>query len=498
MRGLMACGVAAFLLGSSARPQSNQISPSSAKPDFSTVRDFIKTEMGIGTGTPSIAVAVARGNEILWEEGFGWIDRPGGTAATANTLYYAASVTKTITATALMVLRERQQLDLDRPANLYLKAAKLRSPHWDPDEATVRRIATHSAGLATYDSSDPIPAAETIRRYGILFWKPGDRFDYSNLGFGILGQVIAEVSGRSFQSFVHDEVLRPLGLANAWAGATPKSTHPVAPRFSALLRDFSPPLSEPTLPGGSVLYVSAHELALFGMFHLKARLPAQKAVISDASIAGLQDQTVADGNVRHSLAWTINDSQHGYRTLLAQGGTYDSQAWLLLVPSEQIVLVVLANYGNVAVEKPIDQILSILLPAYREDLAKAAPPVATASAPATTAVGAVAPELAGRWSGEIRTHRGNVPLALTIASGGEAEATLGAQAAVTMTNVRVRDNRLTARMPGDVGIDYGGGSPYELRFDLSRQENTLIGAAITYALPGRDGPRLPFWVELKR
>jgi hypothetical protein len=360
----------------------------------------------------------------------------------------------------------------------------------------VRRIATHTAGLATYDSGDPIPAAETIRRYGIVFWRPGDRFDYSNLGFGILGQIIADVSGRSYQSFVHDEVLRPLALENAWAGATPKSPPPVAPRFSALLRAFSPPLAEPTLPGASVLYCSAHELALFGMFHLKAHLRTQKAVLSDAGIDGLQDQAVADGNVSHSLAWSINDNQYGYRTLLAQGGTYDSQAWLLLVPSENIAIVVLANSGNVPATKPIDQILSILLPTYRENLAKAAP-VSSGTAPAATVVSAAAPALAGSWSGEIQTYRANLPLALTITAGGEVEATLGTQTAVEMTNVRVRDNRVTGRMPGDLGIDYAGGSPYELRFDLSRQENKLIGPAITYAVPGRDGPRLPFWVELR-
>jgi CubicO group peptidase (beta-lactamase class C family) len=485
---LMAGWVAAFLAAASAEP----------KPDFSAVREFIKTEMGVGSSTPSIAVAVARGNEILWEEGFGRIDGPAGTVATPDTLYYVASVTKAITATALMILSERKQLDLDRPANLYLKTAKLRSPYWNADEATVRRIATHTAGLATYDSREQIPAAETIRRYGIVFRQPGDRFDYSNLGFGILGQIIADVSGRSYQAFVHDEVLRPLALKNAWAGATPMSPHPVAPRFSSLLLAFSPPLAEPTLPGASVLYCSAHELALFGMFHLKARLPTQKAVLSGAGIDGLQDQAVADGDVRHSLAWTINDNQHGYRTLLAQGGTYDSQAWLLLVPSEHIVVVVLANAGDVATGKPIDQILSILLPTYRENLAKAAPPVSSGTAPAATAASAAAPEFAGRWSGEIRTHRGNRPLAFAITSGGEIEATLGKQTAVKLTNVRVRDNRLTGRMPGDLGIDYAGGSPYELRFELYRHENKLIGSAYTNAVEGRDGPRLPFWVELKR
>jgi CubicO group peptidase (beta-lactamase class C family) len=118
--GSVAAFLAAMLVG-----QGGQLSTSSPKPDFSAVCEFIKTEMGVGTATPSIAVAVARGNEILWEEGFGWIDRPGGTVATPDILYYAASVTKTITATALMILRERKQLDLDRPANLYCRRVAL-------------------------------------------------------------------------------------------------------------------------------------------------------------------------------------------------------------------------------------------------------------------------------------------------------------------------------------------------------------------------------------
>jgi CubicO group peptidase (beta-lactamase class C family) len=253
-------------------------------PDFSAVREHIMTRM-TATSTPSMAVAVARGPDVLWEEGFGWIDRPGGTAATPDTLYYAASVTKAVTATALMVLHERKQVDLDRRANLYLRGAKLRSPQWNADEATVRQLATHTAGLTTFDIRAPLPAQDVVRRYGIVFWRPGERYDYSNLSFGVIGQIIANVSGRSFQSFVHDEVLRPLGMENAWAGATPQAKHPVAPRYSALLRAFSPPLTEPTLPGGSVLFSSVRELTRFGMFHLQTQAPP-RPILSSASYPG--------------------------------------------------------------------------------------------------------------------------------------------------------------------------------------------------------------------
>jgi len=471
-----------------------QVPTVSSRPDFSPVRDFINREAGVGTSTPSIAVAVTRGNQILWEEGFGSIDRPGGTVATPHTLYYVASVTKTVTATALMVLQERHRLDLDGPANRYLKAVKLRSPLWNADDVTVRHIATHTAGLGTYDNRNDIPGIETIRRYGIVFTRPGETFDYSNLGYGVLGQIITDVSGRGFQTFVQDEVLRPLGMVDAWAGPTPKSRYPVAPRYNSQSKTFSPPLTEPQLPGASVLFCSAHELAFFGMFHLKSRARTQKAILSDAAIDRLQEPFISTGDHRQSPAWSIADSQHGYRTLLAQGGTADSQAWLLLVPSERIAVVVLANSGTINAAGMIDRILSVLLPPYRESLEAAVPSPSQGTTPAPNGPATVPSELVGTWSGKIETHRGDVPITMAIKSSGEITATLASQPTVSMTDVRMTSGCLAARMHGDLGIDYVGPAPYQLRFSLQTVGGGLAGSAITWATTGR----LPFWVELTR
>ena len=471
-----------------------QVPTASSRPDFSPVRDFIEREAGLGTSTPSIAVAVTRGNQILWEEGFGSIDRPGGTVATPHTLYYVASVTKTVTATALMLLQERHLLDLDSPVNRYLKAVKVRSPLWNADDVTVRHIATHTAGLGTYDARNDIPGIETIRRYGIVFTRPGETFDYSNLGYGVLGQIITDVSGRGFQTFVQDEVLRPLGMVDAWAGPTPKSHHPVAPRYNSQSKAFSPPLTEPQLPGASVLFCSAHELALFGMFHLKSRTPQQKAILPDAAIDRLQEPFISTGDHRQSPAWSIADNQHGYRTLLAQGGTADSQAWLLLVPKARIAVVVLANSGSINASGLIDRILSMLLPSYRENLAASVPSPSQATPAAATGSGTAPSELVGAWSGEIQTHRGDVPLTLAIKSSGEITATLAHQPVVSMTDVRITADRVAARMHGDLGVDSVGTAPYQLRFALRKVGDRLAGSTITWATAGR----LPFWVELTR
>jgi len=91
-------------------------------------------------------VAVARDGQFLWEEGFGWAGKEQKRAATAHTPYPLGSVSKPITATAVLVLRERGQLSLERPINDYLGDAKLRAAIGDVSGATLRRVIQHYSG----------------------------------------------------------------------------------------------------------------------------------------------------------------------------------------------------------------------------------------------------------------------------------------------------------------------------------------------------------------
>src|SRR5215469_10488158 len=118
MRALLSFFLSSALLG--------QTTTTTQKPtpDFGKVRMYIQEQMATQS-VPSIAVAVARGNKILWEEGFGWADRQNDIKASVHTPYYLASVTKSLTGAALVMLQERGKLDLDRPINDYLGAAKL-------------------------------------------------------------------------------------------------------------------------------------------------------------------------------------------------------------------------------------------------------------------------------------------------------------------------------------------------------------------------------------
>src|SRR2546423_1649560 len=194
--------------------------PRATADDFAGVRERIERHL-VKESLPSLVVAVAGGDAIIWEPGFGWAARETRVRATEHTLYALASITKPMTTTGLMVLAERGRLDFDRPANDYLGDAQLQARGGGPP-ATLRHLANHTAGLATHyqtfyaDEPDrPPPLDETIRRYGLLFDPPGERFRYSNLGYGVLGHVIARAAGQAYPDFMREEVFLPLGMTRA-------------------------------------------------------------------------------------------------------------------------------------------------------------------------------------------------------------------------------------------------------------------------------------------
>ena len=127
---------------------------------------------------------------------------------TAATPYAVASLTKTFTATALLVLNERGRLALDDPITKYL--GSIARPHVAaPSEVTIRRTLQNVAGFPVHAQwfyadrpERPLPITETLRCFGAEINKPGERYVYSNIGYGALGEVIARASGQTYQTFL--------------------------------------------------------------------------------------------------------------------------------------------------------------------------------------------------------------------------------------------------------------------------------------------------------
>jgi CubicO group peptidase (beta-lactamase class C family) len=471
-------------------------------PDFTAVRTFIQQKM-VEQGIPSIAVAVAQDGKILWQDGFGLADREKHIPATAHTAYYVASITKSITSTAVMVLSEHKQLKLDAPVNNYLGAAKVHSPMWDANSATVRQVATHTAGLTTYarkcgvgSDSCQVSTDKAIERYGILFWAPGDHFDYSNLGYGILDEVIAHVSGKTYGTFLQDEVFRPLGMTNCSLEMEAALEKVTAAQYDSTSHKQSP-LQVSDTPGASSVHCSVHDLALFGMFMLKAHLPSQRPILSDQSIDMILNSTVDAGDgERYGIGWWVQPDLYGYHSVFAQGGTNDSFALLQIIPSENIVVAVLANTGTTVPSNIVEEVLSDLLPQFAEARKKA--PSVPKHDP-TKAHQIDRPHgLVGKWVGSVSTWKGDVPLTLLIPESDHMRATVGSQASVSLSDVHVEPTHLYGVARGDLGAPDAAQPPYDIQIEVYLNGDRLVGAATAVPRPDEDGPELPYWVVLKR
>ena len=206
---------------------SGQVKDTTTEQDFNRVRFFINS-MIARMNLPSISVAVAREGEIIWEESFGWADREKSIKATPHTIYGLASITKPMTATGLMLLVEKGLVDLNAPANTYLGEANLRAFEGSAEEATIKRLLLHTAGLPMYwnyffeGGSYLRPDMDlTISRFGMLVFPPGEAFIYSNLGYGIIEYIIERISKKSYPEFMQTEVFEHLGLKETYIFNSP-------------------------------------------------------------------------------------------------------------------------------------------------------------------------------------------------------------------------------------------------------------------------------------
>ena len=186
-------------------------------------------------GQPGLAYWIVVGGELVHAAGLG--ERYlGGSPPDAGTVFRIASMTKSFTASAILALRDEGALNLDDLAETYVP--ELRDwPPAAPDAAriSIRHLLTMTAGFPTDDpwgdrqQGLPLDAFAAFLARGVRFnWAPGTRFEYSNLGFAILGRVITAVTGAPYPDYVRDQLLGPLGMTSTGYEAGEFGEHDLA------------------------------------------------------------------------------------------------------------------------------------------------------------------------------------------------------------------------------------------------------------------------------
>jgi CubicO group peptidase (beta-lactamase class C family) len=188
--------------------------------DASTVDAIAARWFAARAGQPALAYGVVADGELVHSGGLGQ-RIVGGPPPDADTVFRIASMTKSFTATVVLLLRDAGALALDDPAVGYVsELSGLRLPAPDCPPVTVRHLLTMTAGFPSDDpwgdrqqGLDPAAFARLLADGALRSaWAPGTRFEYSNLGYAILGKVIESVTGQDYAEVVRDRLLMPLGL----------------------------------------------------------------------------------------------------------------------------------------------------------------------------------------------------------------------------------------------------------------------------------------------
>ncbi len=293
------------------------------------------------SGAPGVVAGVVLRGDVVHVEGVGEAWLGAGVAPTASTPFRVGSVSKPVTALAVLRQVRAGTMDLGAPLDAYLDAVVVR-PVNGSQQPTLRHLLTHTAGLAR--DLEPASRNETrpleeVLADGVEAVAPvGGSPSYSNVGFGLLGLALEAITGRSYQDLAADEV------AGLTAPGGPPPSPPAAVGYEIRLGivTAAEPQLVPERSAGAVV-ASVEQLLVLGQ-----RLIDETELWDSAEPAATRGLGVALGDL------------DGMRTVWHNGGLSGWKAMLLTVPDAQLVVAVVMN-THAASEDTASQIARIVL-----------------------------------------------------------------------------------------------------------------------------------------
>jgi CubicO group peptidase (beta-lactamase class C family) len=199
-----------------------KITPNSSTEEFAAYLDLRIPELMGLYEIPGANIALVKDGRIAYTAAYGDADLKSERKMMEDMPMRVQSISKSVTAWAVLKLAEEGKLNLEDPVEKYLKGWKLPASDYPSDGVTIRRLLCHTAGLPLgnvfnlYSPDEPMPSLkESLTLSAILFQIPGKGFYYSNVGYNLLELVIEEVTGRNFAEYMKSEILFPLGMYNS-------------------------------------------------------------------------------------------------------------------------------------------------------------------------------------------------------------------------------------------------------------------------------------------
>ena len=319
-----------------------------------------------------VSAVVVKDGQIVYNQSFGYKDLETQTPLCNDDMMRIASISKSFTATGLMQLVEKGIISLDDDVS-DLIGFKIRNPHHPEVPITLRMILSHTASIrdkedySTLDHLNPAVYGDCVESY--YEYKPGEGYNYSNLGLNLAGTILEKASGVRFDQYVKDNVILPLGLVgghnvdnldanklvslyNCIDGQYVKSNAygSVAHRLENYVMGYSAPMFSPT--GG--VKISAHDLATYMMMHMNYGELNGVRIISEESAKTMQTpvwmkQNPAEdqyGLCLYEFVDYIDDEQYnqpGQYPIGHEGDAYGLRSVMIWSPADGWGIVAMTN-----------------------------------------------------------------------------------------------------------------------------------------------------------
>jgi CubicO group peptidase (beta-lactamase class C family) len=368
-----------FLLLLSSVYTSPTFSGEQTKPDYSEAIRLIDTWLEAQRDydhLPGISVAIVTDQEILWSKGYGMADPEKEVPSSPNTIYSICSISKLFTSVAIMQLRDTGKLRLEDLVANHLPWFNLQQQYPNTGPITIRSLLTHSSGLPResdypyWTGPDfPFPSPKQVKaKLGTqkTLYRPSTYFQYSNLGLTLLGEVVAEVSGKSYQQYIEENILKPLRLAETrtklpeslWRGK-------LATGFSALKRDGNrdmlPLFQANGIAAAAGFSSTVEDLARFASWQFRLLEKGGEEILKASTLREMQRVHWVDPDWKTSWGLGFSVREVDGRTMVGHGGSCPGyRSTLNIDPHKKQAFIVMINAGGVSPSKYATGIRDIL------------------------------------------------------------------------------------------------------------------------------------------
>ena len=341
-------------------------------------------------GVPGLAFGVVAGGRLVHQGQLGMADQAGGQAVREGTAFRIASMTKSLTAVCVLTLRDRGLLQLDDPLERHLpEAAGLGSELLDGPPITLSHLLTMTAGLVEddpwADRQLALPDEDFLRllRGGVApTRRPGEAFEYSNLGYALLGQVARRVSGKPLADLAREVLLGPLGMEDSVFDFT---SLPGTRRARGYRREGARYVEEPPLRDGSFgamggLWTTVADFAKYVCFQLSAwkeedqpapplRASSRREMQRGHIVVPPRDHPAPGGGPSgYGLGLFVAESAHLGRVVYHGGGLPGFGSHVQWLPRNGVGVFAFSNLTYASLSRPVFEAL--------ERVAGAVPPAA--------------------------------------------------------------------------------------------------------------------------